>query len=290
MDHTLTGSTPKPAQQQPVQDASDPFMLAGQVVVVTGGGSGIGRAVVLAFAQAGSRVVVLDRDAVGAERSAALARESGAEATALTCDVADAGSVADAAKASEARFGPCDVLVNNAGIISQGALASISIADWNRVLSINLTGALLCAQAFGAQMRARRRGAMVHMSSVVVDHPVPWSGCYSITKAGVAMLSRLLALEWAEDGIRSNAVKPGLIRTEMTEAFYDKPGLEARRSALIPSRRIGRADDIAQAVLFLASDRASYINGEELVVDGGFQRMLSSLVPREGFDATAPKT
>ncbi|VTU45350.1 3-oxoacyl-[acyl-carrier-protein] reductase FabG (plasmid) [Variovorax sp. SRS16] len=264
---------------------TDGFHLEGRVVVVTGGGSGIGRAVAIAFAQAGSHVVVVDRNAEGGQATAEEVQRCGAKALALTCDVSDPVSVHEAASASEGAFGPCQVLVNNAGVIAQGALATISLAEWNRVLSVNLTGALLCSQAFGAQMRKLGCGSIVHMSSIVADHPVAWAGGYSVTKAGVAMLSRLLAVEWAADGIRSNAVKPGLIRTEMTESFYTQPGVEQRRSELIPSRRIGRPEDIAQAVLFLASDRASYVNGQEIVVDGGFGQMLSSLVPRAGFEA-----
>lgn len=256
------------------------FNLKGRVVAVTGGGSGIGRAVACAFAQEGSHVVVLDRNADGAEATAAAVRALGAQALALTCDVADAQSVQLAARASEAAFGPCDVLVNNAGIVVPASLATITAEQWNSVFSVNLTGALWCAQAFGAQMRERKRGAIVHLSSIGADHPTAWGGCYSITKAGVSMLSRLLAVEWAADGIRSNAVKPGLIRTEMTESFYVKPGVEQRRSDIVPVGRVGRPEDIAQAVLFLASDRAAYINGQELVVDGGLERTLMNTVPR----------
>ena len=256
------------------------FNLEGRVAVVTGAGSGIGRAIAYAFADAGSRVVALDRDIAGCEATVQELQRRGAQALALECDISSADSVQQAALKSEAAFGPCDVLVNNAGVVVPATLATITVEAWNQMFAINLTGALLCSQAFGAQMRKKQGGALVHISSIGADHPTPWAGCYSITKAGVAMLSRLLAVEWADDGIRSNVVKPGLIRTAMTEGFYSKPGVVERRSAMVPSRRIGQPEDSAQAVLFLASDRASYINGQELVVDGGLERMLMSMVPR----------
>ena len=258
----------------------DSFNLEGRVAVVTGGGSGIGRGVALAFAEEGCRVVVIDRNADGAAETVEQVRQLGAQAIALTCDISNAESVQQAAKNSEAAFGPCDVLVNNAAIIVPASLATITVETWDSVFAVNLTGTLLCSQAFGAQMRARKRGSIVHLSSIGADHPTAWAGCYSVTKAGVAMLSRLLAVEWAPDGIRSNSVKPGLVRTALTEDFYAKPGVEQRRSEIVPAGRIGRPQDIAQAVLFLASDRASYITGQELVVDGGLAQMLMSMVPR----------
>lgn len=256
------------------------FNFEGRVAVVTGGGSGIGRGVANAFAEAGSRVVVMDRNAEAAEATAAEVRGHGAQAIALTCDIADPEAVRLAAEASEAAFGPCDVLVNNAGIQIIGSLATITLEEWNHVMAINLTGGLLCSQQFGAQMRRVKRGAIVHVSSTGADHPSPWAGSYSIAKAGVVMLSRQLAIEWAADGIRSNAVKPGMIRTGLTEQYYVKPGVVERRSAVIPAGRVGIPEDVAQAVLFLASDCASYITGQELVVDGGFERKLVSFIPR----------
>jgi NAD(P)-dependent dehydrogenase (short-subunit alcohol dehydrogenase family) len=259
---------------------TDGFRLEGRVAVITGAASGIGRGVAFAFAQAGCRVVVIDKNGDGAEATVEALKGQGAHALALGCDVSDPDSVRKAAAASEAEFGPCDILVNNAGVQVPGQLGSIDLATWNCVLGINLTGALLCSQAFGDQMRTRKRGSIVHVASIGADHPSKTAGSYSVTKAGLVMLSRVLAIEWAADGIRSNAVKPGMIRTGLTEAAYRVPGLEQRRSAVIPAGRIGEPEDLAGAVLFLASDLASYITGQELVVDGGFERMLNSMIPR----------
>jgi len=259
---------------------SDGFNFKGQVTVVTGAASGIGRAVAFAFAKAGSRVVVMDRNAEGLEAVAVDIRAAGGQVLVRVCDITDPDSIQEAARASEDTFGPCDVLVNNAGVQILGKIVDISLAEWNQILAINLTGGLLCSLAFGAQMRKQKRGSIVHVSSIGADHPSPLAASYSVAKAGVVMLSRQLAIEWAADGIRSNAVKPGMIRTGLTEKAYLSPGVEERRKAVIPAGRIGLPEDVADAVLFLASDHASYITGQELVIDGGFERKLVSFIPR----------
>ena len=128
---------------------------------------------------------------------------------------------------------------------------------------------------------------LVHVASIAADHATPNSGAYSVAKAGITMLSRQLAVEWGPLGVRSNAVHPGMIYTPLSQAMYDEPGVMERRSGAIPSRRIGQPEDIAQAVVFLASDRASYINGTEVTVDGGFVRNLMGLVPRVGYNRQA---
>ncbi len=257
--------------------------LAGKVAVVTGAAGGMGRAIAASFTQAGAVVALLDRDAEGC---AALARDlkaSGAAAFATGCDIADETSVAAATAAVTAEFGGCDILVNNAGVLRPGALADLPVAEWNALLAVNLTGYLICAQAFGRSMRGRGGGALVHVASIAKSNPQPRSGAYSPSKAAVAMLSRQLALEWGPDGIRSNVVSPGLIRTPMSERFYQDPGVKERREAMLPSRRIGTPQDIADAVLFLASPRAGYVNGAEILVDGGLDQVVMELTPRPGF-------
>lgn len=258
--------------------------LAGRICVITGGGGGIGRAAGVGFAEQGCAVALLDRDLATAEASAALARAHGVTAIALACDITDQSAIAAVAAQVAAELGPVDILYNNAGAIRADPLATISLADWQGLMNINLNGALLCSQIFGAVMLERGRGAIVHTASIAGQTPQPWSGAYSASKAGVRMLSRQLAQEWGPRGVRSNTVSPGLVRTPMSEAFYQQPGVAERRAAIVPTRRVATPEDIANAALFLASDRASYINGADILVDGGLDGVLMGLVPRPGFE------
>lgn len=253
--------------------------LQEKTVVITGAGGGIGQALSQAFAGQGARVVLLDRDL---DRAEPLAQSLGGGAFALTCDLADPASVAQAAAAVEAQGG-ADVLVNSAAILRPGALADVATADWSAMLAVNLTGYLTAAQAFGRGMRERRRGALVHIASIAGSQPQPLSGAYSASKAATVMMSRQLAAEWGPQGVRSNCVSPGLVLTPMSQAFYADPQIKARREAMVPLGRIAAPQDMADAALFLASDRASYVTGQDLVVDGGLSQTLMGLVPRPGY-------
>ena len=266
---------------------TDTSGLAGRVCVVTGAGSGIGRGIALALAKEGGRIAVLDIYAQGANETVAEIKANEGEAAAFACDTSDGASVASAAAQCAVTFGPCDVLVNNAGILRPGPLDTLTLDEWNKVLSVNLTGYFLCAQTFGKQMRSKGGGALVHIASIAAEHATAMAGAYSVAKVGVEMLSRQLAVEWGPHGIRSNAVHPGMILTPMSQSFYDQPGVTERRSQAVPVGRIGLPEDIAQAVVFLASDRAAYITGQELTVDGGFTRMLMGLIPRAGYEQEA---
>lgn len=256
--------------------------LEEKVAVVTGAGGGIGAAVALELARNGARVAVLDINANGAEATAKQAAAFGSDAIPVQVDVADAERVAAAADEVTRRWGAVDVLVNNAGISASGLLSELSAADWQRVLDVNLTGYLFCSQQFGAVMRQRGRGSIIHVSSIVGISPLARSGAYSPSKAAVAMLARVLALEWGPDGIRSNAVAPGLIRTPMTEFIYQTPGLLQARSRAVPLGRVGAPEDLADACAWLASDRSAYVTGQEIAVDGGFTQTVMNYVPRPG--------
>jgi len=262
--------------------SSDWLGLGGRVCVVTGGGGGIGRSVAINLANAGALVAAIDRDEQGLETTRS--ELPGNRHVIARCDVASADSIASAAESIEKTLGPAAVLVNAAALLRPGSLDTLSLAEWNMVLSVNLTGYFLCAQTFGRQMRKQGRGSLVHVASIAGSNAQAKSGAYSVSKAGVIMLSRQLASEWGPDGIRSNVVSPGMVITPMSQAFYDTPGVTERRSAVTPMRRIAMPQDIADAVTFLASDRASYVNGDEIVVDGGFTRTIMNLVPRPGHD------
>ena len=183
--------------------------LKDRVCVVTGAGGGIGRAVALGMAEAGASVTARS----GSGRMPGYrpgAASDGARTLALGCDIADPQSVAAAEHAARA-IGPCDILVNNAGMLLPGSLATVPLEQWNRLLSVNLTGYLLCAQAFGKAMIERGRGAIVHTASIAGSNAQGFSGAYSVSKAGVLMLSRQLAVEWGPHGVRSNVMSPGLV-------------------------------------------------------------------------------
>jgi glucose 1-dehydrogenase len=263
--------------------AHDWLGLAGRVAIVTGAGGGIGGAIAAELAGAGAAVGLLDLDGAAAEAVAARLRAQGATAVAAACDTTDEASIAGALAATRAALGDADILVNNAGILRPGSLADLPIAQWNALMAVNLTGYLACAQAVRPQMLARGGGAIVHIASIAATNPQPRSGAYSPSKAAVAMLSRQIADEWGPDRIRSNVVSPGLIRTPLSESFYQAPGVLERRSAMVPAGRVGTPKDIADAVTFLASPRAAYVNGAELLVDGGLDQVMMGLVPRPGY-------
>ncbi len=265
--------------------------LQGRTCVVTGAAHGIGQGIARALADAGARVALLDHDAAACEQAAAALRTEGADATAFACDTSDPDSVARTAAAVREALGPCSGLVNNAGILRSGALQDLDLREWNQVLNVNLTGYLLTARTFAVQMRDAGGGSIVHIASISGSFPQTRSGAYSASKAGVMLMSRQMAVEWGADGIRSNTICPGMIRTHLSAAFYADPANEQRRAAMTASRRVGETADIANAALFLLSSRSGYINAADLAVNGGMDAMLMDMVPRPGFnDAASPST
>jgi NAD(P)-dependent dehydrogenase (short-subunit alcohol dehydrogenase family) len=252
--------------------------LTGKVASVTGSGGGIGKAIAAALAGQGVKVALLDIN--GAAVTAAAGEIGG---IGVECDVTDQASINAARDKIESELGPVDILVNNAAYLSPGNLDEVDIDAWQRMLDVNLTGYLRCSQIFGRGMLDRGKGAIVHVGSISGHNQQAYSNAYSASKAGVSMLSRQLAFEWGPRGVRSNVVAPGLVRTPLSEAFYTDPKTKAAREAVVPLRRIGRVEDIAEAVLFFCSDRASYISGQEVIVDGGYNQTLMSHVPRPGY-------
>lgn len=259
--------------------------LEGQVCVITGAGSGIGAETARQFAAMGALVAVLDCDADSAAAVASGIERAGGRAIGLHADVARAESVQAAADQVLAELGPCRVLVNNAAVRHRAPLIGITLEAWNHVLEVNLTGALICTQAFAAHMMtAGRGGSIVHVSSLLGQHPQLDACAYGVSKAGLGMLSRSIAVELAPHRIRSNLVSPGFTRTPANEASYRDPETAAARERLIPAGRVATPADLAQVIVMLASDRADYVNGEDIGVDGGVNSTLMSRVPR-----TTPK-
>jgi len=249
--------------------------VAGKVALVTGGASGIGRAAALLLAREGARVLATDlQDAAGAALAAEIAA-AGGEAVYLGQDVASEPAWEATVGHALARFGRLDVVVNNAGIGSPGAsIAETALADWNRLLAVNLTGVFLGTKHAIRTMRGQPEGgSIVNISSILGLVGQSMSGAYSATKGGVRLLTKSAALECARDGlpIRVNSVHPGYIETPLVRSRLDAPGgerlLERIRRAQ-PGGALGRPEDIAAGILFLASDESRFMNGSELVIDG----------------------
>ncbi|TLF36883.1 SDR family oxidoreductase [Lacticaseibacillus zeae] len=257
--------------------------LKDKVVVVTGAVGGMGTRFCEAFAEHGANVVLVDIKKEAIETAAkTLSEKYGVQTLPLTTDTTNEDEVDDAVKAVVAKFGRADILVNTAAILRFAPFEDLRLDEWKTALNINLTGYFLMSQRFGRQMIAQHHGTMVHISTVAAVFPETYSGAYSTTKAAVNMLSKQMAAEWGQFGIRSNCVMPCLVKTPMSADFYKDPKVLDGRERLVASRRIGDLDDITNAVLYLSSERSDYTNGGELRVDGGLGIMMQDMIPKPG--------
>jgi len=245
--------------------------LHGKTVLVTGGTRGIGRGISLALGAAGARTIVSGRDLVSAEAVAAEIVAGGGVADILTADLMDDASVAGLIEETARRFGKLDVLVNNAGIDADAPAIDYDLDVWRRVLRFNLEVPFrLSQQAASHFMAEGRRGVIVNIASVL-GHVATQEACsYVAAKHGLIGLTKSLAIEWASQGVRVNAIAPGLIQTDMTSALWNSDFAEGYIQSRIPVGRIGQPQDIGGAVVFLSSDAADFIHGETLTIDGGF--------------------
>ena len=242
-------------------------------MIVTGAGHGIGAEIARQAAAGGYRVGVLDIDAGAAEQTA----QSLPDAVALVGSTTDSTAIEAALDA----FGTPDTLVNNAGIVRFSPLVDHPEAEWRAVVDVNLTGPFVCGRTLARRLIAEgRKGAIVNISSINGIAPGPNSGAYSATKAAVIQLTRQMAIEWGPAGIRVNSVAPGIIDDGMSSAILDDPEVRATRSSRTPSRRLGTAADIAKAVIWLCSDDAEFVNGHNMVVDGGVVHTVLAGMPR----------
>jgi 3-oxoacyl-[acyl-carrier protein] reductase len=238
-----------------------------RIVLVTGASRGIGRAVACALAPESFVLVGCQSRVTEAEETCRLVREAGGEAAVASFDVGDAGACALAVEGIVARHGRLDVLVNNAALSVDGLLMRLKDDDWHRQLAVNLTGPMALCRSASRTMLKQRSGAIVNVASVVGESGNAGQGAYAAAKAGLLGLTKSLAKELAPRGVRVNAVSPGFIDTDMTERLPDE--VSARILSQVPLGRLGSADEVAHAVAFLSSGRASYITGEVLRVNGG---------------------
>lgn len=245
----------------------------GKVAAVTGSGSGIGAAIAQELATRGARVMVADIDADAADRIARGINHAGGSAMSTTVDVADAASIEQMVKAAVSTFGALHLAVNNAGIGgAQANIADYALDDWHKVIDVNLNGVFWCNRAFGRHMLKAGRGAIVNigsMSGYISNRPQKQT-YYNASKAAVHQMTSSLAAEWADRGVRINAVAPTYIETEMTSYRHDNDGMIEVWLRDTPMHRMGKPDEIASVVHFLASDAASLMTGETVLVDGGF--------------------
>lgn len=255
-------------------DSSSPSRseFAGKTVVVTGGSRGVGRAVAQGFAERGAHVVVAGGNGEAANRAAdEIARDTGAATLGAQADVGVADQCERLIAAAAERFGAVDVLVNNAGHFALVALLDAGAEEAARFLDANFCGPLFCGRAFARRViEAKRSGVVVNVSSIAAARPAPGCGLYSASKAALDSLTRSMALEWTPRGIRVNAVAPGHVNTEGVMADFAAGRLDyAAMIGRIPAGRIADVQDVAEAVIFLASERSRHIVGQTLTVDGG---------------------
>ena len=242
-------------------------------IIVTGAGGGIGESIARKASSTGYKVGVLDVNKDAAEHVA----NSLPNAIALHASTADPDQVEQALD----KFGEApNALVNNAGIVRFGPLIDLSVEDWKSVLEVNLTGAFICSQAVANLMKNNGGGAIVNMTSIGGIQPNVNGGSYGSGKAALHLLTRQMSVEWGGFGIRVNSVAPGFIDGGMSAPIFEDTEIRTTREERVPSRRLGTVEDVAHAVLFLCSDEGSYINGNQIVVDGGVTSSLMASFPR----------
>jgi len=244
--------------------------LSGKVAVVVGGTSGIGRAIAHGFAEAGADVIPTSRRAEQVEAAAQEIEQLGRRSLRVTSDVSDRESLERVLSEAVQAFGKVDILVNSAGRTKRAPTIDFPEADWNAILDTNLTGTLRACQVFGKQMLKQESGSIINIASLSTFVALYEVAAYSASKAAVGSLTKSLALEWSGRGVRVNAIAPGVFRTALNQKLLDETERGHEFRLRTPMKRFGNVEELAGAAIFLASDAASFVTGEVLVVDGGF--------------------
>jgi NAD(P)-dependent dehydrogenase (short-subunit alcohol dehydrogenase family) len=244
--------------------------LNGKVAVVVGGTSGIGRAIAHGFAQAGADVIPTSRRAEQVETTAGEIESLGRRSLRVTSDVSDRQSLERVLSEAVQAFGKVDILVNSAGRTKRAPTIDFPEEDWSAILDTNLTGTLRACQVFGKQMLEQESGSIINIASLSTFVALYEVAAYSASKAAVGSLTKSLALEWSSRGVRVNAIAPGVFRTALNQKLLDETERGHEFRLRTPMKRFGNVEELAGAAIFLASDAASFVTGEILVVDGGF--------------------
>ena len=246
------------------------FSLEGKIAVVTGGTSGIGRALSLGLAEAGADVIATARRQQQVEETAAAIESRGRRTLRLTADVCDRASLERLLTAALDSFGKVNILINCAGIIKRAPTLDFPEEEWNNILNTNLTGTLRACQVFGKPMLERGYGRIVNIASLNSFVSLNEVAAYAASKAGVAALTRSLAVEWSKRGVTVNAIAPGVFRTELNAKLLDSTPRGQELLMRTPMGRFGKTEELVGAAVFLASDACSFVTGQILAVDGGF--------------------
>ena len=244
--------------------------LEGHVAVVTGASKGLGRQMAESLAAGGASVALVARSSDLLDKVAAGIRENGGTAEAIVADVTDESAIAEVVEQVTERLGVCDILINNAGINNRKSIVDFSLAEWNEILAVNLSGPFLCSRAFVPGMKEKKWGRIINMTSIMTHISLPNRTGYSTTKAGLLGFTKALALELASDGVTVNGISPGPFATEMNKPLIEDPEKNKMFLERIPLGRWGKVKEIGSLAAYLCSDDAGFITGTDIVIDGGW--------------------
>lgn len=249
----------------------NPFSLEGKVALVTGASKGIGQAIANYFAAAGAKVIVSSRKQEAVDAVASEIKKRGFEATAIACHVGDMADVHKLAETSIAKYGTIDILVNNAATNPVfGPVVDTSLEAFDKIISVNVKGPFELAKKIYPILKEKKSGSVINISSIGGLRPEQGLGIYSMSKAALISLTKVMAKEWGDDNIRANVICPGLIKTKFSEALWSNDKMMAMMMKVLPIKRVGTPEEIAALALYLASDASAYCTGSVFTADGGF--------------------